>query len=64
MSRIRPGAQLDSLGANQVNNGQTLTFSKEKGVVRGMTVVHRIPLSDLGGLTGGSRVWFTWVKDN
>lgn len=52
----------NSLWANQVTNGQSLTFFKARtfGVVR---QVHAIPMSTLGPLPGGSRVTFTWLRD-
>jgi hypothetical protein len=53
----------EGLWANQVSNGQVLSFSKEKGIILGMKVVYAISLRDLGDLRGGSRVTFTWVKD-
>jgi hypothetical protein len=43
-----------------VQNGQSLTFRKAK-LLGLMTEVHT--LDDLGGLTPGSRVTFTWVKE-
>ena len=50
----------NSLWANQVHNGQSLTFRKAK-TFGNITTVHT--LGDLGGLTPGSRVTFAWVKD-
>ena len=52
----------NTLWANQVLNGQSLTFSKAK-FLGAMTPVHTLPLSSLGSLPPGTRVTFTWMKD-
>jgi hypothetical protein len=52
----------ESLWANQVANGQSLTFHKAKEFGR-MRAVHTLPLSSLGALPGGAHITFTWVKD-
>lgn len=51
-----------NLRTDQVDNGQSLTFVKAKELGR-LVEVHKLALSSLGSLPGGSRVRFTWVKD-
>jgi hypothetical protein len=50
----------ESLWANQVYNGQTLTFLKANPF---LSRVHTLPLSGLGPIPPGSRVTFTWIND-